>query len=46
MDEEWKDKGCVPFGDGEEVRLYDPDVDCIPEELRPVKSKINIMRDL
>ena len=33
----WKDKGYIPFAEGDEFRLYDPDVDCIPEKYRCVK---------
>lgn len=29
---EWKDKGCIPFGENSEVRLYDPDNDCLTKE--------------
>ena len=29
---EFIDKTLVPFGQDEDVRLYDPDVDCIPSE--------------
>lgn len=28
----WVDHGMIPFGQDEDVRLYDPDVDCIPSE--------------
>ena len=47
MDKEWKCTPYIPFGeDDTEWKLYDPDVDCLPEEFRPIKYKTNIMRNL
>ena len=38
---EWKGKPYIPFGeDDTEWKLYDPDVDCLPEEFRPIKTNI------